>query len=127
MVINILKSLFGTTRGEVENVHPHTAVTLVDTPDVAFVDVREVDEIRRTGKLKGALHIPRGEIESRADPRSPAHLPALTQAGKVILYCASGNRSSLAARALKRMGFQNVAHVPGGFAALKNAGAKIEE
>ena len=100
---------------------------LAGKPGVVFIDVREEEELRNTGTLKDAVHVPRGILEFQADPQSPTHKPELGSAKKLVLYCGSGSRSALAAKTLQDMGIENVAHVAGGFAALQKADAPIEE
>ena len=80
-----------------------------------------------TGKLKGAVHVPRGFLEFKADPQSTSHESAILPDKHLVLYCASGNRSALAAKTLKGMGYGKVAHVAGGFPALKGAGGTSEK
>ena len=77
------------------------ALKLLDRPDVVFVDVREGEELQKTGKLKGAVHVPRGFLEFQADPTSPTHQPEFGGDKKLVLYCGSGNRSVLGAKTLK--------------------------
>ena len=93
---------------------------------MVFVDVREGEELKKTGKLQGAVHVPRGFLEFQADPTSPTHKPELGGGKKLVLYCGSGNRSALGAKTLKDMGIANVAHVAGGFPSLQKAGAQTE-
>lgn len=112
---------------EIETLSAQQAVKLAATPGIVFVDVREGEELRKTGTLKDAVHVPRGFLEFQADPDSPTHKSELGSAKKLVLYCGSGSRSSLAAKTLQDMGIENVAHVAGGFAALQKAGAPIEE
>jgi rhodanese-related sulfurtransferase len=88
--------------------------------------VREGDELQKTGKLKGAVHVPRGFLEFQADPTSPTHKPELGGDKKLVLYCGSGNRSALSAKTLRDMGITNVAHVAGGFPALQQAGGSTD-
>jgi rhodanese-related sulfurtransferase len=108
----------------VETLTAEDALKLIGDPNVVFVDVREGEELQKTGMVQGAVHVPRGFLEFQADPRSPSYNPAL--GGKrLVLYCASGNRSALGAKALKEMGVTNVAHVAGGFAALQRAGTPV--
>lgn len=99
---------------------------LTNDPNVVFVDVRESDERRKTGTLKGAVHASRGFLEFHADPNSPTHIKALSSGKRLVLYCASGNRSALAAKTLKSIGVSNVVHVAGGFPALQKAGGETE-
>lgn len=112
---------------DVEALSPEAAIERANKQDVAFVDVRETEEVRKTGKLKGAVHAPRGFLEFHADPQSPNHIGALSSGKQLILYCASGNRSALAANTLKNMGIHNVAHVAGGLSAWKKVGAETED
>ena len=73
-----------------------------------------------------SFHTPRGMLEFQADPSSPTHRPEYEVGKELILYCGTGGRSALAAKALKDMGFVKVAHVAGGFPALQNAGMPID-
>lgn len=102
------------------------AATLIGKTDTVFVDLREPDELSKSGKVQGSLHIPRGLLEFQADPSSPSHKPELGPDKHVVLYCGSGSRSALAAKTLGEMGFRHVAHVQGGFPALRDAGATLE-
>ena len=103
------------------------ALKLMGDPNVIFVDVREQEELQRTGKLRGAIHVPRGLLKFQVDPTSPTRKPELGGEKKLVLYCGSGGRSALGAKTLNQMGINNVAHVAGGFPALQEAGAPREE
>lgn len=81
-----------------------------------FLDVREPEETAR-GTVPGAVAVPRGVLEFAADPASALHNPALDPEGEVVVYCASGGRSALAAKTLAEMGYRNVANLTGGYAA----------
>ena len=85
-------------------------------PDLLVVDVRESSE-HEQGHIKGALLVPRGILEAAADPTSIKHLPELSGARErpIVIYCATGGRSALAADTLQLMGFGNVASLDGGF------------
>ena len=89
------------------------------------VDLRESEELAG-GRIPGAVHVPRGMLEFRADPTSPYHDAALDPSARVILHCAAGGRSALAAATLKEMGYENVAHLDGGFGAWQGAGKPVE-
>lgn len=95
--------------------------------DVQFVDVRDVRELEREGVIPGAVHAPRGMLEFWVDPESPYHRPVFAQGRELVLFCAAGWRSALAAKTLQDMGLQRVAHIEGGFTAWKTAGAPVEE
>lgn len=120
------KDLVADARREVETLSAAQAVELAGEPDIAFVDVREGEELQKTGKVKGAVHVPRGFLEFQVDPNSPTHKAELGGDRKLVLYCGSGSRSALAAKTLQDMGITRVAHVAGGFPALQQAGAKTE-
>ena len=119
------KQLVTEANAAVESLPANEAVKLVGEPSVLFVDVREPAELASSGTVKGAVNVPRGLLEFQADPESPTHRTELSQAARLVLYCGSGARSALAAKTLGDMGVKNVAHVPGGFAALKAAGAPV--
>lgn len=121
-----VKELVAQANMEIKTLSAEEAVRLAEKPGVVFVDVREGDELQKTGQLKGAVHVPRGFLEFHADPDSPTHKPELGSDHALVLYCGSGSRSALAAKTLKDMGRENVAHVSGGFTALQKAGARID-
>lgn len=89
------------------------------------VDLRDTEELAG-GRIPGAVHVSRGMLEFRADPSSPYHDAALDPSARVILHCAAGGRSALAAATLKEMGYDNVAHLDGGFGAWQSAGKPVE-
>lgn len=91
---------------------------------VVLLDVREPAEVAK-GKIAGAVAVPRGLLEFAADPANPMHNPALSVGQPVIVYCASGGRSALAAKTLKDMGY-DVSHMDGGFGAWKAKEYDIE-
>lgn len=95
-------------------------------PTVQFVDIRDVRELEREGKVAGALHAPRGMLEFWFDPDSPYFKPVFGEDKLFVLYCQSGWRSALATAALKDMGLTNVSHIEGGFTAWRDAGAPTE-
>ena len=91
-----------------------------------LVDLRDVREVKREGKIAGSFHAPRGMLEFWVDPDSPYHHEALTSADNLVLYCNLGWRSALAAKTLQDMGFTNVSHIAGGMTAWKNEGGRVE-
>jgi rhodanese-related sulfurtransferase len=95
--------------------------------DVQFVDLRDVRELEREGVIPGAFHAPRGMLEFWVDPESPYHKPLFAEDKKFVLFCAMGWRSALATKTLQDMGLANVAHIEGGYAAWKQAGAPTAE
>jgi rhodanese-related sulfurtransferase len=91
-----------------------------------LIDIREPGEWE-AGRIPGAVLAPRGMLEFYADPASPYHRPEFEPARRLILHCASGGRSALAADTLQRMGYTNVAHLDGGFKAWEAAGQPVEK
>lgn len=91
-----------------------------------IIDIREAEELQQSGKIAGSVHASRGMLEFYADPSLPYHKPEFNKDKKIILHCASGGRSALAANTLKQMGYEHVAHLDGGFKAWKEAGLPVE-
>lgn len=112
-------------KAQVPEIAPTEAMALLDDPSVVFLDVREADEMRATGKVAGAVHVARGMLEFRADPSLPSHLDALSPERTVVLYCASGGRAALAGATLKELGFTDVRNL-GGFQSWVDAGGAVE-
>ncbi len=91
-----------------------------------LIDIRDIRELQNEGKVQGALHIPRGMIEFWLDPESMYFKEGKLDLDKeMVLFCAGGLRSALAAKTLKDMGFKNVSHIDGGFGAIKQSKFKI--
>jgi rhodanese-related sulfurtransferase len=110
----------------VDTLDVEEAKDLVGSDDVTFVDVREGGELATQGKIPGAVHAPRGHLEFFADPSSPYHKAELASGKRLVVYCASGGRSALAAKTLKDMGIGNVANMLGGFTAWQQQGGAID-
>lgn len=91
-----------------------------------FIDLRDVRELARTGRIPGARHVPRGMLEFWIDPDSPYHKPFLAEDKRYVFYCASGWRSALSARVAKEMGMENVAHIDGGITGWIEKGGAVE-
>ena len=102
------------------------AKTLLDDPDTLFVDIRDVRELNREGRIPGALHAPRGMLEFWIDPESPYHKEVFASGKKLIFFCAGGLRSALATKTAQDMGLDNVAHIEGGFGAWRKAGKPVQ-
>ncbi|GHF49955.1 rhodanese-related sulfurtransferase [Deinococcus metalli] len=92
-----------------------------------LVDIREPAEHAQTGVIPGSVSAPRGMLEFYADPSSPYHRPEFDPDRRVILHCAAGGRSALAADTLQQMGYTNVAHLDGGITAWAEAGQPVEK
>lgn len=115
--------LVASARGRIEGLEPGSFAADAARPDTVVVDLSEADE-RLDGTISGAIHVPRWMLEFGADPASPYHDERLHQGGRVLLHCASGGRSALAAKAL-HIGHDNVAHLPGGLNAWREAGLPV--
>ena len=101
---------------------------LYDQGEITLIDVRDIREIWKEGTIENSKHIPRGMLEFWLDPQSSYYNSnKIKDVKKMVLFCALGFRSALAAKSLVDMGFKNVAHVDGGFDALKSVGMKVVE
>jgi rhodanese-related sulfurtransferase len=121
-----VQSMLAEADAVVPRISPDEAKGLVGRPDVLFLDVREPAEVTTSGKVPGALAVPRGLIEFRADRSLPAHDAAFDRAKTVIAYCASGGRSALVGKTLKDMGYADVRNL-GGFKGWVDAGGPVEK
>ena len=107
-------------KSEIENLTPQKANEELAAGKVVLIDVREADEFRQ-GYIPGAIHASRGMLEFYADSALPYHRPEFDKTKRLILYCASGGRSALAVQTLEDMGYNNIAHIDGGFKAWQAA------
>jgi rhodanese-related sulfurtransferase len=111
---------------EVETLSAEEALALHGRDDVVLVDIRDIRELNRDGRVPGAFHCPRGMLEFWIDPGSSYHKPVFSQDKRFVFFCAGGLRSALAAQTAQRMGLAPVAHVGGGFGAWKKAGGPVD-
>lgn len=118
--------LVAEAKANVENMDVDAVEAAIKSDQVVLIDLRETEELTATGRIPGSVHVPRGMLEFRADPTSPYHQAPIDPSKKIILHCASGGRSALAAGTLKAMGYGDVAHLDGGFTAWKAAGKPVE-
>jgi rhodanese-related sulfurtransferase len=117
--------LIAEAKGRIENLSPADVAAELETGNVLLVDLREAEEQWQNGVIPGAIHAPRGMLEFSADPTSAYHQPAFDPGSRIILYCASGGRSALAAAMLKELGYTRVAHLDGGLKAWREAGLTV--
>ena len=120
------KALCEAAEREIETIPAEEAVKLAGRDDVVLVDIRDIRELGRDGRVPGAVHAPRGMLEFWIDPGSPYHRPVFAQDKKYVFFCAGGLRSALATQTAQRMGMKPVAHIGGGFGAWKKAGGPVE-
>ena len=99
----------------IDKVSVHEAAELQRLEAAILIDLRDVRELQNMGIVQGAFYAPRGMLEFWADPDSPYHKPVFRTDKKLIMFCASGLRSALAARTLQEMGMKNVLDMEGGF------------
>ncbi len=121
-----VQQMLAEAEAAVPRISAEDAKGLLGRADVVFLDVREPNEVATSGKVPGALTIPRGLVEFRADPASPVHDAAFDRAKTVVAYCASGGRSALVLKTLKDMGYENVRNL-GGFKTGGDGGGEIEK
>ena len=110
----------------IQTLDPTTVKSMLDKNECVLIDVRDIRELWKEGTVKNAKHIPRGMLEFWLDPQSSYFKENKFDPNKkMVLYCALGMRSALSTKTLVDMGFENVAHVKGGFDALKQSGFEI--
>lgn len=127
MALKTVEELVATANQQVTTLSPKEALSLQIAQSAILVDIRDVRELEKSGKVEGAEHAPRGVLEFWFDPTCEYHRACFGDADKTyVLFCALGWRSALAAKALQDMGFKNIAHVDDGFAGLVKAGASID-
>jgi rhodanese-related sulfurtransferase len=111
---------------EIENLPAADAITLHAGGDATFVDLRDIRELNRDGRVPGAFHCPRGMLEFWIDPDSKYYKAVFGADRTFVFFCAAGSRSALATQMAQRMGLKPVAHIAGGFGAWKAAGGPVE-
>jgi rhodanese-related sulfurtransferase len=119
------KELVEAANAVVPKVTPAQAQEMIASGNTLVVDVRDAPEVEQSGKVAGAVHIPRGMLEFRADPESPYHDQNFAKDKTVILYCASGGRSALSGQALKELGYTDVYNM-GAFKDWADSGGPID-
>jgi len=112
----------------IETLSVNEARELSNQQEITLIDVRDIRELWKEGTIENSKHIPRGMLEFWLDPDSSYYKAnKIKEIKKMVLFCALGWRSALATKSLVDMGFKNVAHVEGGFDALKKSGFKVIE
>jgi len=126
MNIKSSKKLVEEAQKNIETISAKQVKNLVEKKEISLIDVRDIRELWKEGTIENSIHIPRGMLEFWLDPKSSYYQEKKIQdVKKLVLYCALGFRSALATKSLVDMGFKNVAHVSGGFDALKEAGLNV--
>ncbi len=126
MTIKSSQTLVEEAQKNIETLSSTEVKTLYDNKEITLIDVRDIRELWKEGTIENSKHIPRGMLEFWLDPESTYYQSnKIKEMRKLVLFCALGWRSALATKSLVDMGFKNVAHVDGGFDALKKSGLKI--
>ena len=126
MTIKSASTLVAEALKEIKTISPEEALEKLNKDTCNLIDIRDVRELEKEGRVEGSLHIPRGMLEFWIDPNSAYYKQGKIDPSKeIVLFCAGGLRSALAAKSLQDMGFKNVSHVDGGFSAIKDGDFEI--
>ena len=126
MAIKSSQTLVSEALSEVKTITADEALMLLSEDKCTLIDIREKGELDKTGRVENSNHIPRGMLEFWLDPDGPYFKSGKIDMNKeMVLFCAGGLRSALAAKSLKEMGFEKVSHIEGGFAAISQSDFKI--
>ena len=126
MTIKSSQTLVSEALSEVKTITADEALKLSNEDKCTLIDIREKGELDKTGRIENSNHIPRGMLEFWLDPDGPYFKSGKIDMNKeMVLFCAGGLRSALAAKSLKEMGFEKVSHIDGGFAAISQSDFKI--
>jgi rhodanese-related sulfurtransferase len=120
------RALLDAAEREIETVPAAEAVKLAQSGDVVLIDIRDIRELQRDGRVPGAFHCPRGMLEFWIDPQSPYHKPVFAADKRFLFFCNGAWRSALATQTAQRMGLKPVGHIAGGFKGWKEAGGRVE-
>ena len=126
MIIKSSSELVQVALEEIKTISPEEALNLSNNGKCNLIDIREKGELDKTGRVENSNHIPRGMLEFWLDPQGPYFQSGKLDINKeMVLFCAGGLRSALAAKSLREMGFEKVSHIDGGFASISQSGFKI--
>lgn len=120
------KQLVAEAEAAVRTLTIDEALAMHGREDVVFIDLRDVRELAKTGRVAGARHVPRGMLEFWIDPETSYHKPFFAEDKTFVFYCAGGLRSALSAKTAQEMGLSPVAHIAGGMAAWLEAKGPID-
>jgi rhodanese-related sulfurtransferase len=125
MSLTTAAHLIAEAKARIENLTPEAVAAELTGGEVLLVDIREPEERAQHGGIPGAIHTARGMLEFAADPTSAYYHPAFDPCARIILFCATGGRSALAAAMLQRLGYTRMAHLDGGLRAWQEAGLPV--
>ena len=125
-IVKSIKSLIAEANKVVETISIEEAKKIVSSEKHILIDLRDIRELKREGKIPGAFSCPRGMLEFWIDPESPYHKEIFNQDITYVFYCASAWRSALSAKTAMDMGLKPILHIEGGFMAWKKADGDVE-
>ena len=120
------RALVDEANAEIETISPQEAAKRLESGETLLIDLRDIRELQREGRVPGAHHCPRGMLEFWIDPESPYHKEIFSSGKGFVFFCAAGWRSALATKTAQDMGLDKVAHIEGGFGAWRDAGLAVE-
>ena len=128
MSIKSSQELVSDALSQIKTLTPSEALELANNNKCNLIDIRDIRELEKMGRIENSLHIPRGMLEFWMDPGSPYFKEGKIDMNKeMVLFCAGGLRSALATKTLKDMGFEKISHIDGGFSQMKNSGFKVDK
>ena len=126
MAIKSSQTLVQEALNEIKTISPEEALKLSNNNKCNLIDIRDIRELQNDGRIENSRHIPRGMLEFWLDPDSIYFKDGKLDMDKeMVLFCAGGLRSALAAKSLQEMGYKKVSHIEGGFTSMKVSGFKI--
>ena len=126
MAIKSSQSLVKEALSQIKTISSEEAKKKIDDKECNLIDLRDIRELEKNGRIENSINIPRGMLEFWMDPESAYFKDGKIDMNKeMVLFCAGGLRSALSAKSLQEMGFKKVSHIDGGFAAMRNNGFKI--
>ena len=126
MNIKSSQTLVSEALDQIKTISTEEAHKMVSKNQCNLIDIRDIRELEKEGRVENSQHIPRGMLEFWLDPESVYFKEGKLDLNKeMVLFCAGGLRSALAAKSLKDMGFEKVSHIDGGFGAIKQSKFKI--
>ena len=128
MGIKSSKELVSDALSQIKTLTTSEALEMVNKDQCNLIDLRDIRELEKMGRIENSHHIPRGMLEFWMDPDSPYFKDGKIDMDKeMVLFCAGGLRSALATKSLKDMGFEKISHIDGGFSQMKSSGFKVEK
>ena len=126
MTIKSSQSLVKEALAQIKTISSDEAKKKINDKECNLIDLRDIRELEKNGRVENSIHIPRGMLEFWMDPESAYFKDGKIDMNKeMVLFCAGGLRSALSAKSLQEMGFKKVSHIDGGFGAIKQSKFKI--